>query len=272
MLGVLMDHRIVMLGTGNAFLPHGRHHSFAMFDRQHIIDAPPTALAGMRRIGYSPADLRTIFITHVHGDHVFGFPFLLLERKYISDREQLQPLRVVGSSIVRERLTHLCQLAFPGSLESVLETVVWDEREIGSTDDGWTWERFEVHHEDAVEPHGYRFEHQSGANFVHSGDSGPCEALHEAIERSAIAILEMGFPDWVPSTHHHKPKDVEALALRCQTPLAITHTFIDERTEFETTLTKEVPRLPQHVTQLSDGATISWEKGTWLIADLSNGS
>ena len=31
-----------MLGTGNAFLPHERHHSFLIFDKKHIIDAPPT--------------------------------------------------------------------------------------------------------------------------------------------------------------------------------------------------------------------------------------
>ena len=35
-----MAHRIEMLGTGNAFLPHGRHHSFALFDGHNIIDAP----------------------------------------------------------------------------------------------------------------------------------------------------------------------------------------------------------------------------------------
>ena len=81
-----MAPRIDMLGTGNAFLPHGRHHSFAMFDERHIIDAPPTALAGLRRHGKNVAEIETVFITHVHGDHVFGFPLLLLERKYISDR------------------------------------------------------------------------------------------------------------------------------------------------------------------------------------------
>ena len=43
-------------------------------------------------------------------------------------------------------------------------------------------------------------------------------------ERSHLAVLEMGFPDWVPSTHHHKPMDIAALAERCTTPLGITHT------------------------------------------------
>ena len=29
-----------MLGTGNAFLPHQRHHSFLIFDGKHIIESP----------------------------------------------------------------------------------------------------------------------------------------------------------------------------------------------------------------------------------------
>ena len=260
-----MAPRIDMLGTGNAFLPHGRHHSFAMFDQQHIIDAPPTALAGLRRLGMNIADLRTVFITHVHGDHVFGFPFLLLERKYISDRDGVEPLTVVGTPFVKERLTQLCQLAFPGSLDSMIEHVTWVMEDVGELDDGWRWERFEVHHDDAVEPHGYRFEHPSGASFVHSGDSGPCDTLYDAIERSNFAILEMGFPDWVPSTHHHKPMDVRALSERCKTPLGITHTYIDEPSSFATVLESEFPEFADHVIHLSDRMSIEWSGERWVV-------
>ena len=262
-----MAHRIHMLGTGNAFLPHGRHHSFAMFDRRHIIDAPPTALAGLRLNGVDVSTIETVFITHVHGDHVFGFPFLLLERKYISDRDGTKPLTVVGTPFVKERLTHICKLAFPGSLESMLEHVTWVMDDVGRLPDGWAWERFEVHHEDAVEPHGYRFEHDDGASFVHSGDSGPCEPLYDAIERSALAILEMGFPDWVPSTHHHKPGDVRALAERCSTPLGITHTYIDDASPHPTVLESQFPEFPDHVVHLSDGARFEWLGDLWELVE-----
>ncbi len=260
-----MAHRIEMLGTGNAFLPHGRHHSFALLDGIHLIDAPPTALAGMRRNGYTPADVRTIFITHVHGDHVFGFPFLLLERKYISDREGSNPLTVVGTPFVKERLTHLCQLAFPGSLDSMIEHVHWVMDANGTLDDGWSWERFEVLHDEAVEPHGYRFDHPSGASFVHSGDSGPCELLYNAIERSKFAILEMGFPDWVPSAHHHKPKDVRAFSERCSTPLGLTHTYIDDASAYPTVLEAEFPVFPDHVHHLRDQDRIVWDGAVWAV-------
>ena len=67
-----------LLGSGNAFLPSGRLHSFLLIDKHMIVDCPPTALASLRKAGISPADIDTILITHVHGDHVFGFPFLSL--------------------------------------------------------------------------------------------------------------------------------------------------------------------------------------------------
>ena len=97
---------VELLGSGNAFLLSGRHHSFLCIDRHIIVDAPPTALASLRRVGISPSDIDTILITHTHGDHVFGFPFLLLERKYISDREGEKPLTVAANSGVKEQLEH----------------------------------------------------------------------------------------------------------------------------------------------------------------------
>ena len=44
----------------------------------------------------------------------------------------------------------------------------------GTTVDGWNWNRFEVNHNDSVDPFGYSFVNDD-ASFVHSGDSGPCD-------------------------------------------------------------------------------------------------
>ena len=260
-----MTHEVRLLGTGNAFLPKQRLHSFMILDGIHIVDAPPTALASLRSAGISPADIETIFVTHLHGDHVFGLPFLLLERKYISDRERIKPLTVVGARGVRERFQTLCQLAFPGSLDDALDSIEFIESERGTTKDNWNWERFEVHHDDAVDPHGYRFEHSDGASVVHSGDSGPCENLENAIARSQIAVVEMGFPQWVPSDHHHKPNDIQSLAERNpDTELLITHTFIDsEKSSGEPILTNEFPIHPETVHHLEDGDAWIYENSVW---------
>ena len=257
-----MSHEILMLGTGNAFLPNGRHHSLALFDRKHLIDTPPTALISMRNHGISPADIETIFITHLHGDHIFGLPFILLERKYISDRENLRPLTIVAADGARERITQLCNAAYPNSLDSILEEIKWISSDNGITNDGWSWERFPVFHDDEVDPFGYRFVNDD-ASFVHSGDSGPCERLYQEIEKSQLAIIEMGIPEWVPNNQHHKPSDIDAVANKFSSvKFAVTHTYIDSKTYNGTPITEaNFPTHPSNVYHAEDGDIFTWEGG-----------
>ena len=60
-------------------------HALAILDEKILIDAPPTLLAQMRRSNISTGQVEHILFTHWHGDHAFGFPFLILDRKYITD-------------------------------------------------------------------------------------------------------------------------------------------------------------------------------------------
>ena len=252
-----MAHGVMFLGTGNAFLPHGRNHSLAILDRKHLIDAPPTALSSMRKYGISPADLETIIFTHMHGDHIFGLPFILLERKYISDREGLKNLKIICNKSARPVLEDICKIAYPGSLDDMFEKIEFCYDNQGSFSE-WKYTRFPVKHNDAVDPHGYKFTTPNGGVLIHSGDSGPCDSLYDNIEDDCLFILEMGVPEWVPSEEHHKPSHITSISEKHpNVKFAITHTFVDMDSDYPETVTSILPEHPENVIHSEDGD--SWE-------------
>ena len=245
--------RIDFLGTGNAFSPPGRMHALALLDGSVMVDAPPTVLVQLRRAGVSPAELNHLLITHWHADHTFGFPFILLERKYISDPGSERALGVHLRPNGRELLGHLCRTGFPGSLDDALESGVdWSESESGElTGTDWRFERFPVSHTPETDPHGYEFVHTSGFRLLHCGDSGPCEGIEQRASDADAVLLEMGIPDFVDSPNHHTPSEAIAFAQRHPHALVlVTHNFASA-TGVEAGF--RMPELPDSIIQLEDG-------------------
>jgi len=245
------------LGSGNAFCPKGRLHSLVLIDEKILVDAPPTIIPQLKRANLSPADINTLLITHWHGDHIFGFPFFILERKYISDREGQNMLNVHlhegGTSI----LTKLSELAFPNSLTDVLsERIIFHEEMSGEVAGcpEWHYERFPVEHVPETDPHGYQFHHTSGLTLLHSGDSGPCQEIEERAGDADIVIIELGIPDGVPTETHYKPSTLSELANdNPHTIFLATHLF--------TTDDETIPDFPINVIQVRDGDAFTLEKG-----------
>lgn len=107
---------LCVLGCGDAFGSGGRFntcfHVKASATR-FLIDCGASALIAMRRFGIDPNGIETIFLTHLHGDHFGGLPFLILDAQLVSRR--IPPLTIAGPPGLRERLPALMEAMFPGS-------------------------------------------------------------------------------------------------------------------------------------------------------------
>ncbi len=240
---------VQFLGSGNAFCPDGRLHSLVLIDNKILVDAPPTIIPQLKRANISPSEINTMLITHWHGDHIFGFPFFILERKYISDRDCSNILNVHLHKGGAERFANISELAFPKTLTVDLDSRVnfcedRSGRVAGCPD--WQYERFEVEHVPETEPHGYQLQHDSGLTILHCGDSGPCGEIEDRAKSAHIVIIEVGVPDGVPTEMHYKPSSISELANKNpKTTFLATHLF--------TPADVKIPHLPDNVIQANDG-------------------
>jgi len=69
------------LGTGSAFTP-GRMFSSVLLNDRFLIDPSPTSPVALKCLGIPPGAIHTVLVTHMHGDHFMGLPFLLLHWHY----------------------------------------------------------------------------------------------------------------------------------------------------------------------------------------------
>ena len=108
---------IRFLGCGDAFGSGGRFNTCFHVTTESgafLIDCGASSLIAMRKFGVDPNDVHTIFVSHLHGDHFGGLPFLLLDAQFYSRRTA--PLTLVGPPGFRERLAQAMEILFPGSL------------------------------------------------------------------------------------------------------------------------------------------------------------
>ncbi len=109
-----MTTSVTVLGAGDAFASKGRYQAGYVISAagHHILmDAGPTLLSSMKRLGLSTADLDLVLISHLHGDHFSGLPFLILEYMYETPRSR--PLILAGPPLLEERTWTLFGAMFP---------------------------------------------------------------------------------------------------------------------------------------------------------------
>ena len=104
------------IGSGDAFGSGGRLQPCVLIDGEGIrftLDLGLTALIGLRQQGIEPNSIDAVLLTHLHGDHCGGVPFLLMDGMLGSKRQR--PLTILGPKGTRDHLSLLHEALFPGS-------------------------------------------------------------------------------------------------------------------------------------------------------------
>lgn len=107
---------VTFAGCGDAFGSGGRYQA-CIYLREHngppvVLDCGATSLSALKRLGLDPSEIRAVFVSHLHGDHFGGLPFLILDGQFAGRRN---PLTIAGPPGVADRLHQLMEAMFPGS-------------------------------------------------------------------------------------------------------------------------------------------------------------
>jgi ribonuclease BN (tRNA processing enzyme) len=129
------DFQVTVLGAGDAFASRGRFQAAYVIETggSHILmEAGPTLLASIKRSAIKPADLDFVLISHLHGDHFAGLPFLMLEYMWESPRKRM--LTIAGPRHLEQRTRALFHNMYPGmNTHPLMRKIRFVELEAGRT-------------------------------------------------------------------------------------------------------------------------------------------
>ena len=104
--------QIKILGNGGAINDGLPYNSF-LVDDFFLAETPPDIMTSLFRERTDLSKLRVIYISHFHGDHYFGLPFLVLRLFFNSAGNPMDyRIMMLGPAGIKNKLKDLCSLAF----------------------------------------------------------------------------------------------------------------------------------------------------------------
>ena len=111
--------RLTIIGSGDAFGSGGRHNTcfhLAAGERTVLIDCGASAPVALRARNVDLNSIDAVILSHLHGDHFGGIPFLMLDGQFLSRRER--PLLFAGPPGTAERINAALEVFYPNSTKT----------------------------------------------------------------------------------------------------------------------------------------------------------
>lgn len=185
------------LGSGDAFGSGGRYQACLMLSGgggNVLLDCGATSLTAMKRFGVDSSSVETVLISHLHGDHFGGLPFLILDGQF-SRREA--PLRIAGPPTIEDRVTATMEALFPGS-SGVQRRFAVEYRELPAKEriavGSAAITAHAVEHASGAPAYGLRVEY-GGRTIAYSGDTEWTDELVELASGADVFVCEAYFYD-----------------------------------------------------------------------------
>src|SRR5436305_2900992 len=166
-----------------------------------LIDCGASSLPALKRLGIARNDIDLILITHFHGDHFAGLPFLLLDAQF---SRRGRPLVIAGPEGIEMRLTQVMEALFEHSSKTRqrfdLSVVALEPEQVRSFGAVKVTPFPVVHGESGGPFFAYRVEAE-GRVIAYSADTEWTEMLIPAAREADLFIAEASTYDKIVKNH-----------------------------------------------------------------------
>ncbi|HUF52469.1 MAG TPA: ribonuclease Z [Dehalococcoidia bacterium] len=217
---------LTFLGSANAFAADGRYWSSFIVNGKYQFDAPPTLLPHLKQLNVDLTEIEVIFISHGHGDHFVGLPFLYLEYMYMTQRTK--DLTIVGPPGCEEWLEDFAERVYPNILQEAGYRRVYVEadpaQEVQHAAD-ITFRAYPMNHAEEQPRGAYGFRVQIGDQTVaYTGDTMFAEEVVQLGDGSDVFVVDCTYcVDCGPA--HMSLDDIKVIRERIspETKIILTH-------------------------------------------------
>ena len=212
------------IGTGNAWVAEGQCWNGFLVNNKYLFETPPTAMMALQKMGTALNDIEAVLLSHHHGDHFLGLPFLLLHWKYFG---RTKPLDIIGPPET-ELIAHMVSDRTYSNIFDTKYNLNWVVAEPGKRIQSGelSIEPVEVKHDPGlILSLGYACE-LGGRRFGYTGDSAMCDGVMDLARRSEVLVAECASRDKNLSVHMNFVDDMPVLraVMKPDAHLLLTHT------------------------------------------------
>ncbi len=186
---------LTFLGSANAFASEGRYWSSFVVDKRYLFDAPPTLLPHLKQLKVPLAEIEVLFLTHHHGDHFVGLPFLLLEYMYKTPRTN--DLYIVGPPGVEDWMEDFAVRVYPNIVRESGYKRVYIDAQPGKQQTAGSI-KFQAVPMNHVKEEMHAFGYRAIINdktIAYTGDTMFCEEIFELAEGADILVLDCTYTE-----------------------------------------------------------------------------
>lgn len=194
--------RVTFIGSGNAFADGGRSHACIHVSAPGVsllLDCGGSSLPAIKR-EIDPEAIDAIAISHLHGDHFGGIPYLVVEQHFAG---RTAPLAIGGPRGLPERLRAAESALYPDFFLKTKIRFAIRETALGASETelgGALVSALPVKHVAEAEPHGLRV--RVGDKLIaYSGDATWSDELARVAKGADLFICDASFFDTDDPSH-----------------------------------------------------------------------